>query len=167
MAMHFVKPINDFVAYSFHPATKGTTKIPQNEATSSFRKLAINGTYPDYWIDFSKVMVSKGDLPAPLNPSVQLAGNQLSFKWEQVPVTNNERNDDQVMLLAYFPDTHHANFIIGGARRPAGEAGLTIYPVLSNIPDVQKDTVIETYIAFISNDRQQVSDSIYVGKVML
>ncbi|WEK19207.1 MAG: DUF6266 family protein [Candidatus Pedobacter colombiensis] len=165
MAMRFVKPINDFVNYSFHPETKGTAKIPQNAATSYFRKLAIQGDYPDYWIDFSKVIVSKGDLPLPLNPSVELSDNKLTFKWEKDPQIGYQRNDDQVLLLAYFPDTKHANFTVGGARRTAEIDVLEIYPCL--IKGNPQDTVVETYIAFISNDRQQVSDSVYLGRLKL
>jgi hypothetical protein len=166
MSMQFVKPINNFVSYSFHPETKGTTRIPQNAATSYFRKLAIQGDYPDFWTDFSKVMVSKGDLPVPLNASVELQGNKLTFKWEIDPLTNYERKHDQVMLMAYMPDSKHANFIVGGAKRTAKVDVLEIYP--SGTSDQSgdiKDTIVETYIAFISNDRQRVSDSIYLGRL--
>jgi hypothetical protein len=165
MAMQFVKPINKFVNFSFHPETKGTTRIPQNAATSHLRKLAIQGDYPDYWIDFSKVIVSKGDLPLPLRPSVELSDRTLTFKWENDPETCYKRNDDQVLLMAYFPDIKHANFVVGGARRTAGMDILQIYPTLNGIPGDGEATAIETYIAFISNDRQQVSDSIYLGRL--
>lgn len=167
MSMHFVKPINDFVSFSFHQETKGTTRIPQNAATSYFRKRAIQGNYPDYWIDFSKVLVSKGDLPLPVNPSVELSGSELIFKWEKDPEIGYERCDDQIMLMAYFPDSKHANFIVGGARRTAEMEVLTIYPYLTPVAEYPKDTAVETYIAFISNDRQRVSDSIYLGRLAI
>lgn len=167
MAMQFVSPIKDFVSYSFHPETKGTPKIPQNAATSYFRTLAIQGEYPDYWIDFSKVMMSKGDLPVPVNASVALSGNLLTFKWDGVPQRGNTRNEDQVMLLAYLPDTRNAAFVVGGPGRSAGEAVLEIFPQMGNAAGNGNDTVAETYIGFISNDREQVSDSVYLGKVYL
>lgn len=165
MAMKFVSPIKDFVSYSFHPETKGTPKIPQNAATSYFRSLGIQGEYPDYWIDFSKVVVSKGDLPVPVNASVTLSGNELTFKWELSPQIGSTRNEDQVMLLAYLPDTKNAAFIVGGPGRSVGEAVLKIFPQTGNTKANGKDIAVETYIAFISNDREQVSDSIYLGNI--
>lgn len=167
MAQQFVSPIKDFINYSFHPETKGTTRIPQNAANSYFRKLAIQGEYPDYQIDFSKVMVSKGDLTAPANASVSLSGNLLTFKWATPPAGSSTRNEDQVMLLAYLPDSKSAAFIVGGPGRSAGEAVLKFLPKLGNAYGSGKDTAAETYIAFISNDRQQVSDSVYLGRLEL
>lgn len=167
MAMQFVSPIKDFVSYSFHPETKGTPKIPQNAATSYFRKLAIQGEYPDYWIDFSKVMMSKGSLPVPVNASATLSGNLLTFKWGVAQETVSTRNEDQMMLLAYLPDTKNAFFMVGGVGKSVGEAVLELIPGLPDGSGKGKDTVVETYIAYISNDRQQVSDSVYVGRIEL
>ena len=146
MSQKFVAPLKDFVAYSFHPETKGQARIPQNAASALFRKHAITGEYPDFQIDYSKVIVSKGKLPAPVDAQAQLEGDQLSFSWAVNPNWALRYKTDQVMMLAYFPDslTH------------TGRDGTKI-----------KDTVVETYLAFISNDRQEASDSIYCGRFSL
>jgi hypothetical protein len=167
MAQKFVAPLKNFVSYSFHPATKGKPKIPQNEASSLFRKHAIMGEYPDFWVDYSKVIMSKGDLPAPVNASVVRDGKQLTFSWEVDPNWHYKINFDQVMMVAYLPDTMQANFLVGGARRTAGTDVLDFYPELRPEEWRKRDTVVETYLAFISNDRQRVSDSVYTGQIIL
>lgn len=125
------------------------------------------GEYPDYRIDFSKVVVSKGDLPVPLNASVTLSGNLLTFKWDIEPQTGSTRNEDQVMLLAYLPDTKNAASIVGGPGRSVGEAVLKIFPQTGDGTANGKDTAVETYIAFISKGREQVSDSVYLRRIEL
>ncbi|WP_285058281.1 DUF6266 family protein [Pedobacter ginsengisoli] len=167
MAQKFVAPIGDFISYSFHPATKGKTKFPQNEASSLFRKHAIMGEYPDYYTDYSKVIMSKGDLPAPVNAGVSRSGDLLIFTWETNPNWNYKLKSDQVMLMAYLPDTMNAFFNVGGARRTAGTDVLEFHPQPGTQDWIKRDTVVETYLAFISNDRQQVSDSVYTGQIIL
>ena len=167
MAQKFVAPVRDFVSYSFHPLTKNTTRIPQNQATSLFRKHAIMGEYPDFWIDYSKVIMSKGNLPAPLNANVLREGDLLTFTWTVDPNWDYLLNSDQVMMMAYLPDTLNAAFIVGGIQRTAGMATLQFDPELRTDAWVKRDTRVETYIAFISNDRQQVSDSIYTSQIIL
>jgi len=167
MAQKFVAPIGAFVGLSFHPETKGKPKIPQNAASSLFRKHAIKGEYPDYWVDYSQVIMSKGDLPKPKNAAVTREGNLLTFTWEVDPNLSYKRNSDQVMLMAYLPDTMEASFIAGGLSRTTGTAVLEFSPELRPEEWRKRDTIVETYIAFISNDRQQVSDSVYTGQIIL
>jgi len=167
MAQKFVAPLQNFVSYSFHPATKDKPKIPQNEASSLFRKNAIMGEYPDFWIDYSRVIMSKGDLPAPVNASVLRDGNLLTFSWEVDPNWDNKLRSDQVMMVAYLPDTMQAAYTVGAARRTAGTDVLGFSPELRTETWRKRDTIAETYLAFISNDRQRVSDSIYTGQIIL
>ncbi|WP_285008339.1 DUF6266 family protein [Pedobacter faecalis] len=166
MAQKYVSPLKDFVCYSFHPATKGTTKIPQNAATSLFREHAIMGEHPNLWIDYSRVIVSEGNLPEPQNAAVSFEDNVLTFTWDVEASLSYARKSDQVMVLAYLPDTMRAFFIVGGARRTAGTEQLQIDPRMPK-PWHTADTVVETYVAFISNDRQRVSDSVYCGQISL
>lgn len=60
LVMKFAPPINDFISFGFHPATKGLGAIPQNAFTSYLRTHAIAGEYPDLYIDCSRVLVKYG-----------------------------------------------------------------------------------------------------------
>ena len=168
LVMKYVAPINEFVKYSFKPAAmKKPGLIPQNVATSVVRDHAIEGEYPNLYINYSKVMVSLGNLQPPENPVVTLDGSTLTFKWDADTTTDWKRKQDQVMMLAYFPDTTQATFLVGGARRNVGQDSLDIQHFMKAKNGVKPNSIVETYIAFISNDRNSVSDSVYIGQISL
>ena len=62
------------------------------------------------------------------------------------------------MLMAYLPKQETALFMYSGPRRTEREATLTV-------PQSFLGEEIETYIAFISDDRAMVSRSVYTGKL--
>jgi len=68
----FISKVKTFVAVGFKLEVAGTTKIAENGAVSYNIKNAVIGEYPDLTLDFAKVMISKGHLPAPLNPIVEM-----------------------------------------------------------------------------------------------
>lgn len=94
-----------------------------------------------------------------MNAEVKLADKKLQFSW--APDLENEENDpsDQVMLIAYFPQTFLALTVKNGSPRTAGKHDI-------RLPSFKKAMVIETYMAFISEDRERVSDSIYLGQLI-
>jgi hypothetical protein len=71
------------------------------------------------------------------------------------------------MMLAHFPANHNVVSCLSGTRRSAGEDDLQIWLQKQNKGILKKDGVIETYIAFISDDRQSISDSAYVRQVIV
>jgi len=71
------------------------------------------------------------------------------------------------MMLAYLPANKRTYLSLSGARRSEGEDMLEIRTVAADRGATKRDDVIETYIAFISDDRQSISDSIYAGRINL
>lgn len=161
----FISDVNKFISAGYQLDVAGTTRIPENGATSYLLKEAIIGEYPDLKLDYSKVMVSRGKLPAPVNPTVKLEGHTLKFTWDVDPAWGHQLKRNQVMLLAYKPANRNANFLLSGARRNEGAEELKVRFRSSNQGSLPKDEFIETYIAFISDDRKSISDSVYVGRV--
>lgn len=163
----FISIVSEFVNVGYRLDALGTTKIAENNATSYLLKEAIVGEYPDLALDFSKVRLCKGKLPPPVNATVELEGDFLKFKWDVNPNWNRFLKRDQVMLLAYSPVNEVAEYVLSGARRSEGADVLPVNIVREDSSWVKKDAYLETYMAFISDDRQGISDSIYVGKVMI
>jgi len=163
----FLKPLKNFINVSYKTAVKGSTKIPENQAQSYNSKFAIKGIYPDLEIDYTKVMVSEGDLPGAENITIELEGNMLKFKWDSDPELHHHRFRDQAMLVAYLPTNNNAFYTVSSARRSAGEDILEIHPVKKANGNDEIDQSVEAYIAFISDDREQVSNSIYAGRIAL
>jgi hypothetical protein len=171
VVMRFVSPLKKFINAGFKVSVIGTTKTAQNEAVSVNLKLAVKGVYPDLEMDYTKAMVTKGSLPSALNPvlSYTLDGNkiQLKFQWDKQSDLLYPRSRDQVMMVAYLPANKKTFYSVSGNRRQAGEDILHGSIRLSDKGNTLKDRYIETYISFVSDDREQIADSIYVGRIDL
>lgn len=163
----FVSLIGEFIHVGYANDVAKTQRIPENGAVSYILREAVTGEYPNLQIDYSKVLVSRGRLPKPRNPNVELEGNILRFTWEVDPKWGYPLNRDQVMLLAYLPANHSTDYVLSGARRKDGADELEVSIRRQGQPGFKKDDFIETYIAFISDDRKRISDSVYVGRVTI
>src|SRR5690606_3951713 len=100
-----------------------------------------------------------------LNAAVKLEGDVLKFTWDVDPNWGYKLNRDQVMLLAYKPANDEADYLVSGARRNEGIEELKVTLRTKTDSNSVKDEFVETYIAFISDDRNSISDSVYVGRV--
>ena len=109
--MQFFHQMDTLIQMGFSPEARNTTKNYHNLAIAYNKPNALTGFYPDVAIDFSKILISAGNLPQPENTKIERIGNQLEFTWEGI------RNTDQVMLLAYAPITKQMVFEASGAKR--------------------------------------------------
>jgi hypothetical protein len=162
----FIAAVNDFTNMSFKPLSrKYIGKTAQNMAISVNMASAITGEYPDYALDPAELVLSRGGMQLPENCAVELLGEKLRFSWLGGDGIGWPYSTEQVMMLAYYPESRRAEYIAGGARRTAGEDFLPLHTDTNNVNVTE--TCVETYIAFVSNDRTDVSDSLYLGAVTL
>jgi len=160
----FLKSINAFIKMGFAVEAEARNVYPYNAALGYNKKHALKGDFPEIGIDYEKVLLSKGDLDGLNNPSVRLLGNPeegfaLRFDWDVLPEDRGwPRCDDQVMLMAYFPEEgldDRAVYRIAGAKRQAGQDVL-------ELPLSMAGEAMEVYISVISEDRTRVADSEYL-----
>ncbi|WP_442589895.1 DUF6266 family protein [Pedobacter sp. AW31-3R] len=152
----FMAPINGFVSVGYELEAKKLGLNPYNAMVKCMRKNAFKGEYPDRSIDFSKILVSKGTLPIPVaKASITDAG--LAFSWDTTEIPHATHHSDQVMLLAYFPKSKDAVYVTGGAARHVGKD-------LLNLRGIKKGEDAEVYISFLTDDRKNISNSVYLGK---
>jgi hypothetical protein len=132
------------------------------------KKHALQGDFPEIGIEYEKVLLSTGDLPGLRDAAATLVGNleeglALWFDWAVEPEDRDwPRCNDQVMLMAYFPDElydHPACFKVNGARRKDGQDVLELPVSMAGKP-------IEVYIAVIAEDRTGAADSQYLGRIV-
>ena len=154
----FLSPIRDPVQIGFNLYAKKRRKTPHGQAFAYTYHHALKGTYPNIEIDFSKVMISIGNIPSASDAKVAVVEEGLKFTWDSkfIPIESNW--DDQAMVVAYFTAIERAVYITSGANRNMGTELLRLY----EIPHGQ---VAETYITFISGNRKRISDSYYTGSV--
>lgn len=155
----FLTPLLEFIRIGFRHTPKPQSWDFYSVATSVNKPGAIMGKYPKLKINYKKVILSMGAVPPPKNAKVTLNDKVLEFTWDADLETKNADSMDQVMLVAYFPETLKSVFVTSGARRTAGTDKL-------NLPSFNEKTVIETYMSFITDDRTDVSNSVYMGRLI-
>lgn len=155
LSIETLKPIVELVNLGFSLAGKKAQKTAYSIATSYAYKCII-GMHPNLRFDFSKLIFAKGGLPVAEDPQVEITAAGLIFRWKTIVALHYLRQNDQVMLLAYFPDEKKARYISYGGKRSTGFQEFIL-------PQDKSMKRVETYIAFISEDRKAISDSVYAG----
>jgi hypothetical protein len=154
----FTRMITDFVRIGFGVDAASTTKTANNLAKSYQLLHGIKGEYPNLEIDYPKVRVTSGTLEVVQNPTMVLEGSVLNFSWENDKMRDNRFEDDQLMILVYYPDKMTATRRHTGARRGALKDTVGIHKL-------KPGERAEAYLSFRSDDRLSISNSVYVGFV--
>ncbi|WP_316751591.1 DUF6266 family protein [Pedobacter gandavensis] len=154
----FLNPVMPYVKIGYEIIARLNKEHPQNPAFVYHWKNALKGEYPDIGVDFSKAKLTAGVLPIPEKVSCSLLGNGVNFSWDPAFEEGYAHWTDQVMMLAYFPESMTSNYVTAGANRHVGNDLLLL--TLE-----KKNALMELYISFISSSRQSISNSVYAGQL--
>jgi len=152
----FFCAVKGFIDTGFSIEARAAKDNAYNQAVKYNKKSLLKGDFPNLEFNFEKILLSKGDLKQAENLEVTQIQSGLQFHWKTDPKMAWPDAADQVMLLAYFPETNRTEYEIFGNSRISGTAELEIPPSLQG-------AYMETYFSFISADRTRVSDSVYAG----
>jgi len=156
--MDFFKNMKPFLKAGFGHLAVGTTLNYHNLATACNKTQAIIQEGDQSRIDFEAVLLSDGGALEPLDPIVQLSENGLEFTWAYDDVADWTSKTDQVMLMAYFPETNEAVYTTSGAKRNEMRDVLALPPSL-------RSKRMEIYMAFQNDERTDASRSLYLGEL--
>ncbi|UNY99870.1 DUF6266 family protein [Zhouia spongiae] len=132
-------------------------KTAFNAAMSYVLNNAITGAAPDFEIDYNLALLSRGSLSGALNPDTDLSTpGQVTFTWDDNSDEGNANVTDKAMLLVYNPSKKASVAILGGQDRTVGSE---VVP----IPATYAGDTVELFMAFITADNTQVSNSVYLG----
>jgi hypothetical protein len=154
----FLQPI-----ISFLNKTKKTVDIDltgYNKAFSYNVKNAIAGAYPDLMIDFTMVLLTRGDLPnVKASQAESISSGKIIFHWTDNSGTGLAHSDDKIFVAVYCKDLSDWIYGLDLAKRSAG----------SYIFDAAKFSgqPVQAYIGFLSSDGKEVSDSLHVGQLQI
>ncbi|WP_316788437.1 DUF6266 family protein [Pedobacter frigoris] len=169
LMIKFIATMNSFTNVGFDVAARKVSPTAQNLAVSYNTKNAITGEYPNQEIDYPNVRVCEGSLPLPADVDVTAddMGEQvkLVFNWEPETDLPGASHRDQVMMLAYLPEVKESVYLDSGARRNEGQDFLMIFKNYGAKRNPKVVTYAETYIAFVANDRDSISNSLYCGRI--
>jgi hypothetical protein len=154
----FTRMITDYVRIGFELDAAPTTKTANNLAKSYQLLHGLKGEYPNLEIDYPKVRVTSGTLEVVQNPTIVLEGSALNFSWENDKIRDNNFEDDQLMILVYYPDRKTGSRRYTGAKRGALKDTIKAYKL-------KPGERLEAYLSFRSDDRKSISNSVYVGSI--
>ncbi|MCZ4224343.1 DUF6266 family protein [Pedobacter rhodius] len=106
-------------------------------------------------LDYTKIVLTKGNLPGAESPLVKTVENGLLFNWVFSKPANSIMADDQVMLMAYQAESNQTVCMYSGARRKSG----------AEILEIGQPTGLayHAWISFVSDNRTAISTSQYLG----
>jgi predicted transporter len=155
LAIRFAQTFGGLAEISFGNFAVRKTGI--NSAVSYILKNAITGLYPAFSIDYANVLISRGDMPNVLAPSVTVgAGSVVTWKWTDNSSVGIARANDQALLAAYCPAFNQCIYTTGSASRSALTDSL-------NLGSFSGQDV-HCWIGFISENGENVAGSLYNGK---
>ena len=152
--LEFLQPNKDFINVGYKSFAIKQTAF--NAAMSYVLNNAIIGVSPDFSVDYSSALLSKGILSKALNPTADLTtAGQVSFSWDDNSTENNAKRTDKAMLLVYNPIKNESTYQLAGAERITGTDVLVI-------PNTYAGDTVALFMAFVSLDGK-VSNSSYIG----
>jgi hypothetical protein len=157
VAGKFSQSMNDLLTLGFKDqAIKMTGK---NYGQSLILRDAITGAYPDFQIDYSKVLLSKGKLPRIKKPvTAPEANGIIKFTWTNDAGNKLAKANDQAILIAYCPEENETEYAFGPAR-DAGTGTLDLAEFSGK--------KVHTWLSFMSANGKLLANSVYCGEVTL
>jgi hypothetical protein len=158
-AITFLKPIKDLLNFTYGSMKAGRA-TGFNMALKQVIKTGVQGTYPDYAINYPAVNLAVGSL-AIATGSVT-AGTNISLKVMWDPDTNphNGFADDSVTVLIYDPETNIYKNGPGNLNRADGQSVIELRPEMIG-------KAVHVYYFFTSRDGKKLSPSYYAGTATL
>jgi hypothetical protein len=155
----FLSPLKDFLRLGFK--SKAVKMSAFNAATSYNLAHAVIGNFPDYEIDYSKLMVSQGKLPGAVNPQIiSTASGQIKFTWDDNSSDRDASPDDRAILLVYNPQKESTVTSFGESFRASGSQTI-------DLPGSMEGEELVCYISFRNVRQTVISDSGFAGAMMM
>ncbi len=155
ITLEYLQATKDFIKIGYK--SFATKKTEFNAAMSYVLNNAVSGIAPNFTIDYSLALLSRGGLSGVLNGTTDLTNaGQVSFGWGDNSAEGNANATDKAMVLVYNPSKKESISILDGADRTVGSQVVTI-------PGTYAGDTVELFMAFVSADGTQVSNSVYLG----
>jgi hypothetical protein len=121
----------------------------------NFRKIII-GASPNYSIDYTKLVFSRGSLAGANTPGVSLGVNAVKVSWLPDVQARFNQNTDRLMIFVYYPDKNIMVSLISYTTRLMLEYEMALPANLAGYP-------MHVFTSFVSADDREVSNSEYLG----
>ena len=158
LALGVLKPMTGFLRTGWK--LYAHRQSPFNAAMSYTLANAISGVYPDYEIDPSKVLVSRGALAPVTDTFVSFEDGEIRFQWDDNSGRGSAKPTDKALIAIVNFAKGEAVTDTEGAPRPDCEQKIIV-------PAEWAGDEVHTYMGFISEDGREVANSVYLGTVQI
>ena len=157
LAISALQPITPFLRVGFKQYAYRQSGF--NAAMSHTVRNAIKGEYPDYAVDYPNLIVARGTLTGINVATAEVLAGKIKIKWE-LNSGNEGQATDKALVMVLNPAKGQAAYITDGAPRSAKSQELAVSPYWAG-------DAVEVYLAFISEDGNEVATSVYLGAVTI
>ena len=158
LALSLLKPITPLLRIGWKLYARRQSAF--NAAMSHTLANAVIGNYPDYQIDVSKVLISRGNLQPVSSATATVANGNIKFAWNDNSGTGAAKQTDKTLIAILNLEKGEAITHDAGAERMK-ETQTVILPTEWNGNEVQ------AYLGFVSEDGREVANSVYLGAITL
>ena len=138
-------------------SSDGGLKTRRNQLMSYLLKEALMYNDPDFEWDFSKVMVSRGDLLGVNAGSVTaVAGGLLDFTWTDNSAQGEAAATDKLVVVVYEPTSKTTVYSLDAGTRAAEAASLSL-------PNYLTGLVVHVWVLFATANDKRFATSTYLG----
>ena len=133
-------------------------KTGTNAAFSYNFKNAVAGDQLPFSINYSLVLVSRGDLPNATEPvAIALGNGEVQFRWTDNSGTGQAKATDKCIGVIHCPELQSSIFSNGATIRKAGSTVLAVPRFAGKLA--------ETWLVFLSQNGTEVANSVYTGQL--
>jgi hypothetical protein len=158
LALSLLKPMTSLLRTGWK--LFGRKQSPFNAAMSHTLANAVVGNYPDYSIDVSKVLISRGNLQSASNATATVANGNLEFAWNDNSGIGSAKQTDKALIAILNLEKGEAITNDAGAERM--EEAQTVI-----IPSEWSGDEVQAFLGFVSEDGREVANSVYLGAIAL
>ena len=156
LTMHYLKPMTAFLRTGWK--LYAHRQSPINAAMSYALANAVAGAYPNYEIDPSMILVSRGSLAPAVNANANNSGGSIDIAWDDNSSVSNAKETDKALVSIVNPTKGEAVTITAGEERMTGYQNIAI-------PADWSGSEVYVYLGFISEDGKEVANSMYLGAI--
>ena len=160
LANGFLGPVSSLVNLGYK--SLASQKTGYNFAISELVTEAITGIYPDFELDYTKVLFSKGSLTGVWNvAAASTTVAEIDITWTDNSGSGTAKATDKAVIVIYNPAK--SSFVYSletGTNRSAGADAIIVPAEFSG------DTV-EVWVAFMTPDKKTFSTSIHAGQIVV
>jgi hypothetical protein len=162
----FQQPITEFLRVGFKGQAQKMTAF--NAAFSYNYRNALTGDFPEFAIDYPRVLVSRGNMAGAMNPGCSSPeAAKVALSWDPAAGSGQGSDVDTAIYVLFNASRQEAVYSLNAGNR--GDGGIEV-----SLPATFSGTEVHCYIAFMTMSsvlagqaRNAISNSSYAGSVIV